>query len=288
MGALFTNVEPEPDAAARRGPDRVTVDVTTSSGPDPVVSASIEISVDGVALTVSTVTIAGGYRATAPYRFNDGETYDVEISAETVATVGSPATLSYEFTTAFWTAESLAASGLILSPSGLAAITGAVPLISSELLAITGNVLTVPDQFMVMDGGISAPIDLLRTGEALILDGWVTVYVSESLLFAVIKVGEPAGHRFDAALDVSEDAASQRPFVAALDVYNVGQHPALLAAINVTLPVEQPVPAAIQAGEAVGQAVPAAIDVEGYAASGLIVIDSPSDAWRDEEEAEDS
>lgn len=286
MGALFTNVEPEPDAAGRRGPDRITVDVTTSSGPDPVVSASIAISVDGVPLTVSTVSIFGGYRATAPYRFNDEQTYTVDIEAETVATVGSPATLSYTFTTATWVTALMVASGTPGSPYGLATLVGAVPRVLDGFLAISGNILSVLDQYLRLDGGVSPQPDLLRLGEALILDGWVTVYITEHLLFAAIQVGEPAADPFPAAIDVYEEAAAQQGLVVAIGVYSVGEHPALLAAINNTQPIAQRFDAAIQAGEATAQPVPAALGVEGYAASALLVIDSPSDAWRDDDESE--
>lgn len=288
MGALFTNIEPEPDAVARRGPDRVTVDVTSSSAPDPVVSASITISVDGTALTVSTVSIFGGYRATAPYRFNDDTEYEIEITAETVATVGTPASTTFDFRTALLTEGLLIASGSLVDAYGLAAFTGSVPAIANGFLALSGNILTVPDQYLALDGSVVPQLDLLRLGEALILDGWVTVYVTEHLLFAVIQAGEPVGHQFHAALDVYEDAAKQHGLAAALDVYSVGQHPGLLAAINDTQPVAHEFRAAIQAGEPTSHDVRAAIDVDGYAASGMIVIDSPSDAWRDEDEAEDA
>ena len=112
--AEFSRVSPEPEAWAYRGPDFVSVDVTSSVPSDPVDEASIGISVDGVALAVSTVSIAGGFRATAPKRWHDEQTYAVTIAAKT--TTGPLTTLAYEFTAALWIAEA-AACLLYTSPS---------------------------------------------------------------------------------------------------------------------------------------------------------------------------
>ena len=278
---------PTPDAAAYRGADLLSVDVTTTVPGDPIVEASIDLSVDGAALTVSTVSIAGGFRATAPKRWNDEQTYDVTIAAESVATTGAPTTLNYEFTTALWIAEAGAAAGYVNGALvGHATVNGSCLAILPGYGVISGSCLPVGDGTLRLDGSVGVALDLIRTGEVVILQGWVTVYISETLLFVSIQVGEAAAQVVDVGGEAWNTVAAEAGGETALDVYAVAGHYGIDQVVEVRQPVTHLVDVAIQAGEATASSVDVAIELEGYAASGTVVLDSPSAEWAAEETAE--
>jgi len=119
-----------------------------------------------------------------------------------------------------------------------------------------------------------------------ILQGWVTVYISETLLFVSIQVGDPTAQVVDVGGEAWNTVAAEIGGETALDVYAVAGHYGIDQAVEVRQPVTHLVDVAIQAGEATAAAVDVAIELEGYAASGTIVLDSPSAEWAAEEEAE--
>ncbi len=288
--AMFSNVSPAPDAAGYRGADQVTVDVTSMYPvTQPVVEGSITISVDGVPLAVSTSTISAGFRATAPHLWNDEQTYEVEITAETTTTTGSPAVLTYTFTVGFWIVSPAGLDGVVASlRSGRLLLDGSVAVVDGVSPTISGNALRVPDTIVGLDGSIGTILDLLRSGEVVILDGWVTLYVIESLLFASIGPLEGFAERADLSIDAWDPVAGVAGLEAALEVYSVDGHFGLEAALDIRQEVEQSVDLAIGPIDPVAEPVDLSIDVDGYAASGMVVVDSPSAEWIDEQEAEDA
>lgn len=288
--AQFSNVSPAPGAAGYRGADRVSVDVTsTFPVTQPVVEGSITISVDGVPLTVSTSTISAGFRATAPYLWNDEQTYEVEITAETTTTVGDPAILTYTFTVGFWIVSPAGIEGVAAAlRSSRLALDGSVAVVEGLSPTISGNALQVADNLIRLDGSVGTALDLLRSGEVVILDGWVTLYVSELLLWASIGPLDGFAEPADLSIEAWDPVAGVPGLEATLDVYSVDGHPGLDGAVDIRQPVEQSVELAIGPIDPVSEPVDLSIDVDGYAASGMVVVDSPSAEWVEEQEAEDA
>lgn len=288
--AVFSNISPAPDAAGYRGADRVTVDVTSPYPvTHPVAAATITIAVNGVPLTVSTSTISAGFRATAPYRWNDEQTYEVEITAETTSSVGAPTIFTYTFTVGFWVVSPAGIEGVAAAlRSSRLVLDGSVAVVYGLSPAISGNALQVGDNYIRLDGSVGTALDLLRSGEVVILDGWVTLYVSELLLWASIGPLDGVAEPVDLSIEAWDPVAGVPGLEATLDVYSVDGHPGLDGAVDIRQPVEQSVELAIGPIDPVSESVDLSIDVDGYAASGMVVVDSPSAEWVEEQEAEDA
>ena len=286
--AYFANVAPAPDATGYRGPDRITFDVLTSDIGQPVDEDSIEVEVDGVAVAISSaIPIVSGFRVTAPYRFNAEEIYEITLRAATSTTLGDPAELVYEISTALWIASPLAVTGLVAdvlpAPVGLA---GTVLRIGDCFLSLRGNILQVPPSPVALSGSVSFALDLLRSGEAVILDGYVTVYVSELLLCMSIGVGDPASDVVEMTIEAEDPGAGYPALEATIEAYSVGGLAALEATIGVYLESSETFEMAIGTGAGTGEAFEASVDVDGYAASGMVVVESPSAEWTSDEEDE--
>ena len=267
------------------GIEEISADLVAVSGVDPIQSGSIYVEVNGVTLSHATSPIVDGYHVSASYVYGPGETFSVEMGADTVATSGSPEVFTWDVTTRGWEVPAgVVALGVAAHPEAFGGVVAlgviranAPGFVRAEGASRLSGIFGAA--FVSMQGTVLTAFDPLKFAGVRVF-GRVAIERFIAALSAGAVVGDPY---YNQTLHAGGESGNPEAIFAALAAAGTVGSEALYASLSAagTVAYERIDPALLAAaivGDPQFRSALAAAVLDGAAAEALILLTAESTA----------